>query len=186
MDNNFKQLLYRQLEIVELVAENNPDNHNILLLKGAIEELLDKKETALESYNRVIGDLKDEYRAYLQRARLHFNRRDLNNALKDIKTAAALNPDDSEVFYLEGEIYRKMKLWEVAVNSYSKAVNLDGNHIEALYSRGYILRDLGVREESVKDLERARRLEKANREERPDHKIYGSDIIEVLERATEG
>lgn len=120
-------------------------------------EQIDKKDKAGE--RMTIGIIQDRAQIFSNRAdSLHRNGEN-DKAFEDIKVAVSLNPYNSEVWELAGDIQHSRTDENDALTCYSKAIELDPDVASYYTSRGSYFTDLERYQEAVADFAKAADLE---------------------------
>lgn len=116
-----------------------------------------------------------------EKANLLKRERKIGDAFKEISKAIKLDPNNSDVFALSGEIglisfemtypdamddkkfdFEKNDYWWLAVDDLSNAIKLNSNNAAAYYYRGMAMLMAGKKKDGIKDLEKAAQLKPGN------------------------
>jgi len=95
---------------------------------------------------------------FLQKARELISAGDLDGAIAELSTLAALNPSDAEVQNLLGVAFEGKGLRQRALQSFQAAVRLDEDNAQYLNNYGFLLFRNGDLETATKNLRRAAKL----------------------------
>ncbi|ELT94016.1 hypothetical protein CAPTEDRAFT_222812 [Capitella teleta] len=101
-------------------------------------------EKALKDYGIVLllGD-QLKLKVLINRGLLYSDLNDYTNALHDFLLAVQLCPEDKQIHHTLGLCYHKLDQLEDAVNSFTRALELDPFFLEALICRGNVFMDFG-------------------------------------------
>jgi tetratricopeptide (TPR) repeat protein len=155
--------------------------------KFADDELITEAGMAIRMGNMpslvpfTIQSTNKELVQYYEKANLLKRERKMGDAFKEISKAIKLDPNNSDVFLLSGEIglisfelaypdaqddkkfdFEKNDYWWLAVDDLSKAIKLNSNNAAAYYFRGLAMLVAGKKKEAIKDLEKAAQLKPGN------------------------
>jgi tetratricopeptide (TPR) repeat protein len=92
---------------------------------------------------------------------LYFSRR-YNEAMADLDRAITLSPESYEPYFYRGLLYRDIKAYDQARDSFSKAIELNEFFAEAYGGRSYIHYVLNNKQEGDRDLQRYKELSGKN------------------------
>jgi len=99
---------------------------SILLMDKGWEHLTGKDfEVALDYFNQSIALYDGVTDAFVGRATTYLKLNQLKEAEEDIKKAMNLSVNQSDVFYLAGNVYFKMEYYEKASEAYSNAIEFN-------------------------------------------------------------
>ncbi len=76
-------------------------------------------------------------------------------AISSLEKAVVLKPDSKEGWYNLGVAYGRKKNYAKEAQAYLKALDLDGNYLNALHNLGMSLLDAGKKEEGIAQLQKA-------------------------------
>ena len=91
------------------------------------------------------------------------------NALKDFKTSCKFDPKNSRSFYYQGIVFSIQKDFQSAVENFSISLELNEYQSHAYLRRALAFFELGQYEDSMNDLESARKLGLDEKELKPLH-----------------
>lgn len=124
----------------------------LLLLRGMAHLELGGVQDAENDFSAA-ADLQPHNPApLLGLARLRVAQRSFKGAKELIARAKAMAPDDPDVWYIGGEVYRRTRDFEDALASYNKAIEIVPQHVPALVSRTAVLIELGREESAIADI----------------------------------
>ena len=99
----------------------------------------------------------------------YFTKNDYENALKDFKTSCKFDPKNSRSFYYQGIVFSIQKDFQSAVENFSISLELNEYQSHAYLRRALAFFELGQYEDSMNDLESARKLGLDEKELKPLH-----------------
>jgi tetratricopeptide (TPR) repeat protein len=82
-------------------------------------------DSAIECCNKAIAILPNYARAYSDRASLHREKHDNENAIKDYTKVIDLTPNDAETYLERGLVYEEQSDYDRAIADYSKIIALN-------------------------------------------------------------
>lgn len=163
--------------------ELDPKMHEAYYSRGLAYAKTDDKDKALKDYNKTI-ELSPEYAsAYYNRGLIFFRKANYDGAFDDFIKTVQLNPKFAKAYYNLGLIYNfkaiaaqntrdsgsieiRNENYEIEIQNYNQAINIDSRYTDAIYNRG--LAHLMIREfdKAEKDFLRAIFLNPSFREAR--------------------
>ena len=122
---------------------------------------LDASTSRRHLEKRPRGDPKDKIGLYnlLKQAAAASSAGDLDHAIAKVRQALVEDPDIVEAHVLEGNFERKRQGWNEAAAAYGRALALDPEHHEALFSLAVTYKEMGRYEDALAGLERAADLD---------------------------
>jgi tetratricopeptide (TPR) repeat protein len=138
--------------LVDLDAKN-PESHQLL---GVAQLMLNKHDEAIATFSRAIELAKDtpavaEY--YINRARAHAVKGDIEKALADADAALGKAPNDILALLLRARLYQIQKEYDKAMADAKKILRLRPGMIAGIELRAGINAAQGKYEEAIEDLE---------------------------------
>ena len=106
---------------------------------------------------------------FKHRGMAYFTKNDYENALKDFKTSCKFDPKNSRSFYYQGIVFSIQKDFQSAVENFSISLELNEYQSHAYLRRALAFFELGQYEDSMNDLESARKLGLDEKELKPLH-----------------
>lgn len=88
----------------------------------------------------------------------------LDHAMKAAQNALQTDPSEPLTYLLLTDIYWRKGQWEQALVEIDKGIDLNQSFVDAIYFKGFILRNLGRHVESIEYFEKAIQLDPMNRE----------------------
>ena len=114
---------------------------------------------AIEAYSEAIKLKPDSMLAYLKRGETYRRRGDtteiLTAALRDLKTAAALNPSATRILETLGDVNMQLRRFENAAEHYEAYIRIDNHPAPIFYKLGLALRGHGQVERAISALQDA-------------------------------
>ncbi|MBF0644395.1 tetratricopeptide repeat protein [Desulfuromonas acetoxidans] len=109
----------------------------------------------LGELEQVAREQPQNFIAWEQLAQSLFDANQPMPAAKAYGRALELRPDDADLLTNQGIMYRRLGWYDQAVGNFSRAADVDSNHIESLYQLGLVYRDdLGDGAKAVEAWER--------------------------------
>ena len=99
---------------------------------------------------------------YLQRARLHFLKKNDDSALSDLDEAVRLDPGNAGAYYMRGTVYGFLKQYDRVVSDMTEALRIGPKDASALCHRGLAHGELDELDLAIADLNEAIGLEPDN------------------------
>ncbi|MDR3609053.1 MAG: glycosyltransferase family 39 protein [Ignavibacteriaceae bacterium] len=116
-----------------------------------------KNDSAAFEFSRVL-EKEQNYINYCYRGLAEYKLKDLNNALKDFRMSAELNPNFVDAYVNSGIARIELNDYEGAVSDLSRAIGMSSNSGAAFYYRGKAFLKLNKQSEAEKDWTEARKL----------------------------
>lgn len=89
------------------------------------------------------GNINKGLALFLEAGKYYRQHGDPRKALEIYKKITALNPEDTESYFIMGEIYKELGQMEEAISVYSMILRYDLNNIKALEKLAFIWQELG-------------------------------------------
>jgi tetratricopeptide (TPR) repeat protein len=149
----------------------DPKDHISLFNRGMCYDYLDKNKESVEDFERVINLAPDYSKAYAELAKALYKRDgddvDARRMLDLFETAADKSLTDEQItkqeaariFFDRGVLLNKTDILGEAVASFTEALRLDDQLLDAYFNRGIIYRELNNLEEALQDFEHVLRLD---------------------------
>ncbi|MBI2222030.1 MAG: tetratricopeptide repeat protein [Acidobacteria bacterium] len=96
----------------------------------------DDTYVAVEAFSGAIALNRDAMLAYLKRGQAYHRRGELQNARRDLRMAASLDPASVRVFEALGDVTYALREYERAADGYAHSVRLDDTSARVLYKLG--------------------------------------------------
>lgn len=61
----------------------------------------------------------------LNKIQAYIEQNEIDEAIKELEALISANPSDDNLFYLLGNAYRKVGNWQMAINNYLEAVDIN-------------------------------------------------------------
>ncbi|MBI4888058.1 MAG: tetratricopeptide repeat protein [Acidobacteria bacterium] len=126
-----------------------------LIAAGDAALARDQTSDAVESFSGALALRGDSMLAYLKRGDTYRRRGDLNAALRDLRTAAALDPSAPRPIELLGDVNAAMGRWERAAEHYRAFTQLDDRSSRVLYKLGLASYRNGQAARAIEPLQQA-------------------------------
>ena len=144
------------LECLDEVTRIHPDFLPVLIEKGIILGELGRYEESVEFFDRFLQVLPDLSQVRLLRDNT------LHDALAHYDGLLAVNPGNPALSIERGDILQKLRRYAEAVDSYNRALEIDGNSIDALNRRGNAFLELNRHEDSLESYDLALTIDPGN------------------------
>jgi len=124
-------------------------------------KLMDEEfDEAIEIFTRVLEEDHDNGKVYQARAVAYLRKGSKAQALNDIERAIECNPENPRFHYHKGAILMQQELFHEAIESLSRAIDLDPSYAAPYLLRGQIYEKLGDEEGASADMSMAMALRK--------------------------
>ena len=133
----------RATEICQKIIRENPDDGEIYLILGKVQDSTENFQEAQENYIKATQYSPDLPVAWLALAKNQENSGDIEKALETLKTASHLLPEDWEIHIAIGEIYLHKVALTQALEAFQKAERLTTHFALTEEPRAKILLALG-------------------------------------------
>jgi len=114
-------------------------------------------ELAMADYNKALSLDPMHVGAYVNRGAMHVEKNEFNEAVSDYETSLKLNAN-FQAFYNLGNIYRKLKKYDLALDHYTKAIEVQPRREEVYNNRGVVFLNLGEYEKAYNDFSKGMSL----------------------------
>lgn len=128
--------------------------------KGCGELDLGKYEQALETFNSILEQNSEYYKALNKIGVLYARQNDLGNAKEYFEMALDINPDYGPSLVNLGNIYKELGDIELAKRYYEESIKVDVDYYLAYYNMACIYKERGDIEEYIKYIKKYKRLYK--------------------------
>lgn len=133
----------------------DPENAQMLVVRGAILHALRRYGDALECYDRALSRQGDSVEALSNRAATLLELQRFAAALASCDCALALNPEHAETHCNRGDALRALARFGEAVASYNRALSISPRYAQAFANRGVTLLNLRRFADALADFDRA-------------------------------
>ena len=134
LNDNFDNIISYGNEYLKI----NPGAMEVRLTLGEAYMKKQMWKNALEMFVSVRDRLPSYPKVNYWIAKASLSLNDYKNAYKFAKDEIAFNPSNEHGYFILGETYKMEQKWAEALNSLEKALSLNGNSIETLYSLAWI------------------------------------------------
>ncbi len=138
------------------VLEKNPGSWKAHFGLGEVRFRMNDLGGAIAAFSEVIRLKPGHYRAYDSRANLKRHLGDLRGALKDMDEVLRLKGDDPQLYSHRGDLRYELKNLPGALEDYTSSLRLRPGDGRLLFKRGMTKILLGLKEDGLIDLRRAR------------------------------
>lgn len=128
----------KALEAYDQTLQLDPKHVDTYFNRANLHKELGNFEQALRDYNFVVGMNPHHAGAYRNRALLHFKRYRLQEAIADFDNAISSAPENPENYSDRGLALQRAKQFELAMQSYNQALQLDKNCVSAHSNRAML------------------------------------------------
>lgn len=146
---------------------DEPEAHEIdfewvILQRTEIHYQLNNLDLAERDLDSIFNRVSERYApyAYQLRAKLLFERDNLDEALLHIKKALSIDPDDANSRYIAGLVLFEKKDMKAAIEELSLALNLDPYNFDALLKRARAFSAIGAKDKMKADIRALQELTK--------------------------
>lgn len=94
----------------------------------------------LELLQKIVAEQPNNLNAWVQLAHDRFDANQPMEAVKAYSKALELSPDNADLLTDQGVMYRRLGWYDQAVKNFSRAADVDSNHIQSLYNLGIVYR----------------------------------------------
>lgn len=114
-------------------ATINPSNAVLTCCIGLVQEKMDNPQNALLHYDRACSLAPKSVLARFRKARVLMKLRNFNFALAELKVLKDMAPDEANVHYLLGKLYKTLRDKGNAIKHFTAALNLDPKVISLVF-----------------------------------------------------
>ncbi len=105
---------------------------------------------SIKYFNQVLKKDSSLVKTYFARGLSYLRMDSLDQAIRDFNTNISKEPTSKAYTYRAMARMRK-KLFNNALNDFNKAIEMDTTNVQAFFNRGYLLQNLEVYEDAIKD-----------------------------------
>lgn len=110
---------------------------------------------------------------FIKKAENHLDSLNYDEALTDLDSAAVHNPRKAKIYFLRGEVHKRLDKINEAINDYTQGINMDASNDTAFFNRAKLFAKAGYhRGYALRDLNEAISLNDIN----PEYYIYRAHI----------
>lgn len=143
-----------KLNRIEIPEDLDPsDQARLLVIQGQGLIEADHLDDAESAFDKAYALDRSSVDAFFGHASALMRKGDLDRASAFIRRAIATKPDSAEGWYLSGELARRQRDSGVALANFSKAIELQPQHIPARLGRAALLLDAGRTNDAASDLQ---------------------------------
>ncbi len=151
----------------EIIKIDNK-NEEAHIRKADCLDLLGDVEGSIKSYSNAIKiDPKNKIAIY-NRANSYEKLEDFENAIADYQKAVYVDPNNiSElnnklIYHNLGILYGQQNQLDKAIETFSKAIDIDNKYADAYHNRGYAFQLKGKQDKAIEDFDKAINIEPGN------------------------
>jgi len=127
--------------LVGLVIGDAKQNQSVQVSASAVAPQQAIPDTSqLELLKGVIAKDPSNFNALVQLAHHYFDANQPMNAVKAYEQALELRPNDADLLTDQGVMFRRLGWYDKAIENFTRAAELDPNHIHSLYNLGVVYR----------------------------------------------
>lgn len=154
-----KEKKYREaIEQLNIAVQADPKAIAPYGLRGQVYMKAKEYDKAIEDFNRVLTARPNHPLALKHRGQAYYQRKDYILATGDFKLASQLVKGDSKLMIDLGRTYHVTKHYEDAINSFTRAIEIDPSFAPAYMFRFFSYQSMRMSEKAQKDLEKAAHL----------------------------
>lgn len=123
-------------------ASINPTNAVLICCIGLVMEKMNNPKAALIQYGRACSLAPHSILARFRKARALMKLQELKLALTELKILKDMSPDEANVHYLLGKLYKLLRDRANAIKHFTSALNLDpkvNDNVNTVYNSGTVL-----------------------------------------------
>jgi tetratricopeptide (TPR) repeat protein len=150
------------LQLLNSVAEKNPDIPGIWNNIAVIYLSLDRKEDALKAVERALDKSGTDAEAWRTKAAILSDLGRHEDALKAINSALETQPDSPTALFLKGSVLWYLNRPEEALAAFDRTLELKPDNTAAWHNKGIALGNLGRHEEALAAFSRVIELQPNN------------------------
>ncbi len=141
--------------------DRDPDLAFAYIFQGVVRsELMDDRQGAIDSYDRVIQLQPDRANNYYLRGKNRYKLNNKQGAIADFNRAIQLQPDYINAYLSRGVVRASMGNTKDALADYDRAIAIKPDYANSYYHRGIAKSYLGDRKNAIDDLNKAAKLYK--------------------------
>lgn len=125
--------------------KNNPEDINAIYNRGRAYQEVNEPEKAIQDFNKVISIDKEHIEAHLSLAAILYEKGDYNKSLIHSSNAIKINDGSGQAYFLKGRSEHHLGYSKEALESYSKAIEIDKEFGEAFLYRGAVKKSMKMR-----------------------------------------
>jgi tetratricopeptide (TPR) repeat protein len=132
----------------DLALKSFPDDHMIQIEHATVLADQGKVDAAVAELGKIPAEGRAREEQLVTLARFYEQAKryaEMGKALDDAEKLADSDEDKSEIFFMRGAMYERMKKYDASEAEFRKVLALNPNHAEALNYLGYMLADRAVK-----------------------------------------
>ena len=139
----------------DLALKTFPDDHMIQVEHATVLADQGKVDAAVAELNKIPAEGHEKESQLVTLARFYEQAKrfpEMGKALDDAEKLASNDDEKTEIYFMRGAMYERMKKFDSSEAEFRKVLAIDPNHAETLNYLGYMLADRNVRLEEARDL----------------------------------
>lgn len=160
----------QRIQIYNKYLKEYPNNNYIILRRAHTYHILGKNKEAINDYKLLLSNEQKNTEYIQDFAQFYIDIDDLKSAQNTLEKYYQNIQKDSGYYYINGQILAGYKKYDLALQSYNKAIELDNNNYLYYLSRSIIYNYLGMFKESQKDMKMSQDIK--NSEKSPQEKLF--------------
>ncbi len=133
-------------------------SHRAYFNRAGIYNMRHQWDKAIADYNMAIKLKSDYSAAYYHRGILNLRQQDWLKAIQDLEQVTKLQPNNDQAYFNCGFGHMKLREWHEAKEKYDQGISINPNDGKAYFNRSIVQANLGNRQQSVEDLQRAKKI----------------------------
>ena len=155
-ENNISEVsanVDQKIEILNKYLEQYPENLNVIQKRARIYSSNEKYDKAIKDYAYIIAQNPNNIEYINEYADCYIEKYDFNQAKNILDKYYANIEKGADYYYLNGKIQQGLKKYNLALDFYNKAIELNGKNDMYYLSRAMVYKELKMFEESSKDIQ---------------------------------
>lgn len=139
----------KAIETADLGLQYDETNPELFYLKGLLLQQAGKTDEAVNMYNKVLTMDDAHEESFEQLYEISKERGEYEAARSYVERLTELMPERLQYIYDAAELYEELELWDQAIESYERLLQMDIDNIEVMNKLALLLRDEGRMNEAV-------------------------------------
>jgi tetratricopeptide (TPR) repeat protein len=139
----------------DLALKSFPDDHAIQMEHASVLAAQGKVDAAVAEINKIPADGHEREAQLVTLAQFYEQAKrypEMGKALDDAEKTATSDDEKSNVLFMRGAMYERMKKYDESEAEFRKVLTINPNHAEALNYLGYMLADRNVKLEEAGEM----------------------------------
>lgn len=130
---HFKLSKYEEaIEALRRILNIDPEHATAIEMTGILMGVIGTRDSDLSLLNRSILYNDKNYDSWMNKAILEYKNKDFLSAVYSVKKAIELDSSNFGAFYLQGEAFIQMNLFQSALQAFKKAIEMNPAHMNCL------------------------------------------------------